>query len=121
MSEDHRGAGVFEHEAQAIPGVGGVEGHIDPAGPQNGEHADDGQGRALREERRGHTGPNPRGAQGLGHIVRTLEEFGVGQAQDATLRPGTLHRWGVGSLRSLGRDAAQDGGIVHGVVRGISR
>ena len=47
LCDQHRRAGVFEHEGEALRGVGGVERQIGAAGLEDAEQADDHLERAL--------------------------------------------------------------------------
>ncbi len=81
VGEEHRRAGVLEHESQALTGVGRVQRDVGATGLEHAEHADDEVERALQAQGNARVGADAEGPQLMGELVGASVQFSVGERQ----------------------------------------
>ncbi|MNM50433.1 hypothetical protein D3C81_614700 [compost metagenome] len=106
LAEQQADAAVFDHVAQAVERVFGVERHVGATGLEDGQQADDHFQRTLQRQAHTHLRADATLAQGAGQAVGLLVEFGIGHVP-----AGEGQRASVWRARSLGGEQA-----VHGLV-----
>jgi hypothetical protein len=89
--EHDRDARVFEHEGEPFGRLLGLKRHVRAARLPDGEHADDGLGRAFEADADAALGAQPRLAQARGQTFGARVQLAVGQRQ-----PAARHRVATG-------------------------
>jgi hypothetical protein len=79
LGQQHRGAGIVEHERQPLLGVAWIERHIGASGLEDAEHAHDHVQGALDEQADQDVRADAEAAQALGEAAGAGTELGIGQ------------------------------------------
>ena len=98
-------ARVLDHERETVLREGGIEGHIGPARLQDGDHADDGLHRPLRNQPDNRSRLYTQPDQMTSEAVRPPIELLIGHAEGAVSERGIFHRFG-GAVPKLAVDRA---------------
>ena len=74
--EQHRHLGIFDHQREAVLGIGGIEGNVGSAGFQDSEQADDESFRAAHGDADQRVGLDAEALQMAGKAIGALVELG---------------------------------------------
>ena len=80
LGDQHRDAGILEHEGEALCGIGGIERQIGAAGFENAEQPDHHLQRALDAQPDHRLRSDAEAAQVMRELVGARIEFGIGEA-----------------------------------------
>ena len=105
VREQHRRAGVVQHEGEPLGRIVGVERQVGAAGLEDAEQADDHLGRALDAQPHHHLGTDAERAQMMRQLVGARIELAIGEALVLE-----HHRGRIRGLRHLRREQLRQGG-----------